>query len=67
MKLAKADLGSLLFICRNLRAADHEELFATRWDDDPDALAAEAFTRWGSFAWVAGLGDEPIAACGPRG
>jgi RimJ/RimL family protein N-acetyltransferase len=64
MKLARADIGSLLHICRNLRAADAEEIFAQRWTDDPDELAIEAATRWGSFSWVAGVDEEPIAAIG---
>jgi hypothetical protein len=65
MKLVKADLGSLLYICRNLREADRDELFATRWSDDPDALAAEAFTRWGEMAYIAhGQDGMPIAAIG---
>jgi hypothetical protein len=64
MNLAKADLGSLLYICRNLRAGDREEIFATRWGDDPDELAVEAFTRWGSMSFVAGIDGEPIAAIG---
>jgi len=65
MKLAKADLGSLLFICRNLRECDREELFATRFGDCPDELAAEAFSRWGSLAYVAhGEDGIPIAAIG---
>lgn len=65
MKPAKADLGSLLYVCRNMRAGDREEIFATRWDDDPDALAAEAYTRWGSFGFVAVTADGiPAAAIG---
>jgi hypothetical protein len=65
MKLAKADLGSLLYVCRNLRADDAAEVFATRWNDDPDELAAQAFQTWGRFNWVA-FGDDgiPIASVG---
>ena len=65
MKLAKADLGSLLYVARNMRQADREEIFATRWTDSPDELAAEAFSQRGEFRFVAG--DDagvPIAAIG---
>lgn len=66
MKLAKADLGALLYICRNLRADDAEEIFATRFgDDDPDELATEVFTRWGKLAYIAYADDgTPVAAVG---
>lgn len=65
MKLAKADLGSLLYICRNMRADDRSEIFATRWDDDPDQLAADAFTRWGEMSYIAFAQDgTPVASIG---
>jgi RimJ/RimL family protein N-acetyltransferase len=65
MKLAKADLGSLLYVCRNLREADRAEIFASRWTDDPDELAIEAATRWGDFSYIAFGGDGvPIASVG---
>jgi hypothetical protein len=64
MKLAKADLGSILYICRNMRQADRDEIFATRWTDDPDELSVEVMTRWG-LGWVA-FDDNgtPVAAIG---
>lgn len=65
MKLARADLASLLYVCRNLRADDRSEIFATRWNDDPDDLAAEAFTRWGEMSYIAAGADGiPIASIG---
>jgi hypothetical protein len=67
MKLAKTDLGAMLWICRNLRESDREEIFATRWDDDADKLAVEAFSHWGEFSYVAYTDDgEPVAVIGAR-
>jgi RimJ/RimL family protein N-acetyltransferase len=65
MKLADPDLGALLHICRNLRDGDREEIFATRWDDNPDYLAMEALRRWGKFHFVGYADDgEPVASIG---
>ena len=50
-------------VARNLRAWDRQEIFATRNDDDPDALAAAAL-GCGRISWVAGRGEDPIAAYG---
>ena len=50
-------------VARNLREWDRFEIFATRSDDDPDALAAAACAT-GPIAWVAGLDTTPIAAFG---
>lgn len=50
-------------IARNLREWDRREIFATRRDDDPDDLARDALAC-GRISWVAGKGDEPIAAFG---
>lgn len=64
MKLVNADIASLLHIFRNMREDDRREVFATRWDTDPDALAVEAITAWGPFAFVAWADGEPVAAIG---
>jgi len=65
MKPVRADLGSLLYVCRNLRQADRDEIFATRWTDNPDELAAHAFQHWGEFSYIAhGQDGMPIASIG---
>jgi hypothetical protein len=54
---------AVAFVARTMRARDRAEIFATRWDDDPDAVAAEtmALARIGGVAWNNGA---PIAvAC----
>lgn len=45
-----------------MRDWDRREIFATRRDDDPLAIAAEC-AAMGEVAWVAGL-EKPIAAFG---
>ena len=51
-----------LHVALRLRAADAEEIYAVRHDDDPVSLAMAAATR-GPMAWAAGDG-EPIACLG---
>lgn len=54
---------ALEHVCANMREWDRREIFATRWDDDPRALAADIM-RAGTFGWLVGLHGEPIAAIG---
>jgi len=61
-RLVNLDYEDLRFITARLREWDRKEIFATRWDDDPDRLAQDALS-YGDFAWVAKK-DEPIAAIG---
>jgi hypothetical protein len=51
---------AVAFVARRMRARDRAEIFATRSDDDPDAVAAEtvALARFGCVAWN---GAEPAA------
>lgn len=53
----------MIHIAQNMRAPDREEIFATRWDDDPVSLALDscAITE---MSWMALLDDEPVAAIG---
>lgn len=65
--IAPLERDAVTFVARRMRALDRAEIFATRWDDDPDAVAAEtvALARIGCVAWN-GTGDagEPVAvAC----
>lgn len=54
---------SLLPVTRAMRATDRREVFATRFDDDADALARDlvAVSRFGA---VIALGGRPVAAMG---
>lgn len=53
----------MLHIANNLRARDREELFATRYGNDPADVARDA-VQTGAFRWGAYLDGEPIAAIG---
>lgn len=53
MKLANPSLLDVLYVTRNMREWDRRELFATRFDNDPDRLAMDVM-GWGPFWWVAG-------------
>lgn len=52
-----------LAICRNLRPRDHEEIFATRWGEDPEELARDTAAS-GDFRWGAYVDGRPVATIG---
>ena len=62
MKIAKPDLPAVQFITRNMREWDRAEIYAMRWGDDPDALAAD-MVAISQFGFVMGV-DRPIAMVG---
>lgn len=53
----------MLQIARNLRARDREEIFATRYGNDPADLARDAVNT-GAFRWGAYVDGRPVAAVG---
>lgn len=63
LNLTSPDLRDILYLAHNMREWDRREVFATRWDDDPNILAMDVM-RWGSFAHVAWSGNRPVAAIG---
>ena len=57
--------GDVLFVAQRMRAWDRREIFACRWDDDPEALAQDtvrALAR--GLAWCAHLEQTPVAVVG---
>jgi hypothetical protein len=54
----------VLHICRNLRERDREEIFAMRFTDDPDQLAADVSTSYGRMVWCAYADGVPVAMVG---
>src|SRR5690242_9422527 len=52
---------ALLYIASNMREWDRREIYATRWDDNPEKLADDCL-KYG-FGWVF-VDDHPIAAVG---
>ena len=50
---------NLLHVCERLRLQDRLEVFATRWDDDPGALACQLHGLSGDgYLWCLGTDDE---------
>lgn len=47
-----------------MRAADREEIFATRFFDDDDTLVAEIIGYWGPLRWAVMVDDEPVLIIG---
>ncbi len=54
----------ILPVAEAMREWDRREIFATRWDDDPAAMANDAALMGQRFGWISGLDDCPIAAFG---
>jgi hypothetical protein len=66
MVLSQLNDGDLLYIARNMRDADKEEIYATRWSDSPNQLVDDCMTVAAlptSFTVICGL-DKPIAVLG---
>lgn len=63
MIIVPIDLASARYVSHRMRQSDVDEIFACRWDDDRDALAADAAART-RFGWAAGKDGEPIACIG---
>src|SRR5262245_43517455 len=65
MKLLPVTEQAVQHICLNLRTQDRVEIFATRWDDDPEALANDLLIRAQPFCWCVGTDDgEPVMLMG---
>lgn len=56
-------LDDLLAIARSMRAADHHEIFATRFDDDPVALVDDLMAG-DPIGAILAADDAPVAALG---
>lgn len=61
-----ATLEDLLYVARNMREWDRREIMATRWTDEPEALAIDCWTRSRPTAWTARRDEAspPVAAVG---
>lgn len=52
-----------LRVVQNLRDRDRDEIFATRWTDDPAAVARDVVAT-GDFRWGAYVDGRPVALIG---
>jgi hypothetical protein len=60
---ANPPIRDLVKIISNLRERDREEIFATRYTDDPLDIA-HSVKMAGDFCWVAYVDDVPVAVIG---
>jgi hypothetical protein len=58
--IAPLDHAAVGFVAARMRDCDRDEIFATRWENDPQKIAEETMTcaRFGAVAWHE---DEPVA------
>jgi hypothetical protein len=63
MELIDLNYGNLLYIAKKMRAEDREEIYATRWNNDPEELSASAMII-PDMSWIAAHNGEPVAAFG---
>jgi len=59
------DYDGVLHVARRMRAADREELAATRYEFHPEDIAWECM-QIPDFAWLVGREADPIAVVGAR-
>lgn len=62
MDLRPVTYQDALAVASNMRESDRREIFAGRWNDDPEELAADCLC-FGSFGWIA-CEPHPIAVVG---
>lgn len=62
--IVKMSLGHALYVARNMRENDWQEICATRWDEDPDSFAAECFRLPGTHFAAVDESGEPVAVGG---
>lgn len=60
---AEPSYDDMLYIAARLRERDRQEIFATRYGDEPEALAADA-ANLGAFRWGFYVDGRPVAAMG---
>lgn len=53
----------VLKIARNMRKRDREEIYATRFGENPEQVTAEVVAS-GAFRWAAYIEGKPVAAIG---
>lgn len=60
---AEPSYEDMLVIASNLRERDRQEIFATRYGENPADLAADV-VRTGAFRWAFYIDGRPVAAIG---
>lgn len=57
-----ATFADVMAVARDMRAADREEIFATRWSDDEGELARDCLAGWTRCCFVEGTPTAIIGA-----
>lgn len=65
MKLVDPTLLDILYVVHHMRDWDQREVFAARFDDDPDRFAVDLWNNVGELCWVAGQ-ERAIAVIGAK-
>ena len=63
MRLTDLTPDTVAYVVSRMRAADREEIYATRWSDDPARVVADCMAL-ASFSWVAWHDAKPCAVGG---
>lgn len=63
MIFAEPSLAEIRHVCRNMRPSSRAEMFLTRPNEDPDALA-DALLPFRGFMWTAYFAEHPACIIG---
>lgn len=67
LRFSKFHFRDCLYVARNMREEDREEIAAIRWDEaDPENIALDC-EKSNLFSYIAYVDDEPVAVLGARG
>jgi len=61
-EIVRATMEDVVYVARNMRPRDRDEIYACFWEDDPAVLAGDVMA-FDSFSWVV-RAERPIAAMG---
>ncbi len=63
-RLAPVTPDRLLYVCQNMRPRDAEEIYAQRWDDNPEALTENLMRLPLEMAWIWERDGIPVSVQG---
>lgn len=58
------DAERVAYIVRHMRVRDREEIYALRWDNDPEALVRDTLLACGPMSWCWELDGLPVSLQG---
>lgn len=63
MILTHCEHDTVLYVARNMRERDHEEIYNLRWDANPFTIVNDVMAN-PNFSWVGGHDGRPVAVFG---